>query len=72
MLKMRANAYRKGKHLLPNIPNVAQQLEGHTCITEHPGFHSNYLDRYVLQTSYYEYVEADGPIDVHVAQNEYV
>jgi uncharacterized protein YfeS len=39
-------------------------LNGKTldCITEHPGFQSNCLDIYVLEASYYEFIQRDGPL----------
>jgi len=33
------------------------------CITEHEGFQVNCLNPYVLETSYYEYLQENGPPD---------
>ena len=41
-----------------------------SCITEHPGFQSNCLDVWVLETAYYAYRQQHGP-DNHTA-HEYV
>jgi len=46
--------------------------EGVACITEHPGFKSNCLDKYVLLTTRYEYIQADGPIGDDIHPNEYI
>ncbi|XP_076112427.1 P2X purinoceptor 7-like [Mytilus galloprovincialis] len=34
-----------------------------TCITHHEGFVANCLNIYVLETSYYEYLQENGPFD---------
>ena len=36
---------------------------GVTCITQHEGFIGNCLNRHVLETPIYEFVEQDGPTD---------
>ncbi|XP_071148081.1 P2X purinoceptor 7-like [Mytilus edulis] len=33
------------------------------CITEHEGFQVNCLNQYVLETTYYEYVQDNGPLE---------
>ena len=33
------------------------------CITLHEGFQANCLNQYVLETSYYEYVQENGPLE---------
>jgi len=33
------------------------------CITEHEGFIANCLNRYVLETSFYEFRQENGPLD---------
>lgn len=33
------------------------------CITEHEGFIVNCTNRYVLKTSYYEFIEDNGPLE---------
>ncbi|VDI42281.1 Hypothetical predicted protein [Mytilus galloprovincialis] len=33
------------------------------CITEHEGFQVNFLNQYVLETTYYEYVQDNGPLE---------
>ena len=35
---------------------------GLKCITQHEGFIVNCLNRYVLETSYYEYIQDHGPL----------
>ncbi|XP_062585805.1 uncharacterized protein LOC134247462 [Saccostrea cucullata] len=40
---------------------------GGTCITEHEGF-ANCLNRWVLETSFYEYLQENGPLE----ENEFV
>ena len=44
--------------------------DGHTCITEHPGFASNCLDIYVLEHSVYEFLQEEGPIGDDELVNE--
>lgn len=34
----------------------------YNCITEHRGFTSNCLDEYVLEASFYEYCQSEGPL----------
>ncbi|XP_064646814.1 uncharacterized protein LOC135499789 [Lineus longissimus] len=36
--------------------------DGVACITLHPGFASNCLDRYVLESAMYEFIQDQGPI----------
>ena len=40
------------------------------CITEHEGFVVNCLNRYVMETSYYQYIEENGPDDENQAIHE--
>ena len=43
--------------------NISSRLQGtmFKCITEHPGFLSNCLDIYVLEASFYEFCQQEGP-----------
>ena len=47
----------------------SQQL---TCITDHPGFEGNCLNRWVLETSYYEFIQDEGPLDADQLIHELV
>ena len=46
-----------------NIVDGKIESEGLTCITEHEGFIVNCLNRYVLETSYYDYRLQNGPLE---------
>ncbi len=37
-----------------------------SCITQHPGFHGNCINPYVVETSFYEFLENYG----HVGDDE--
>lgn len=44
-----------------NIVDSKIEEDDLTCITHHEGFIANCLNRHVLETSYYEYREENGP-----------
>ncbi|XP_062585136.1 uncharacterized protein LOC134246797 [Saccostrea cucullata] len=52
-----------------DLPSDMHWIEegGGTCITEHEGF-ANCLNRWVLETSFYEYLQENGPLE----ENEFV
>ncbi len=50
---------------------VLKVMEGRQCMTDHPGFASNCLDRWVLLASMHEYIQHDGPIGDEVPLNKY-
>lgn len=51
-----------------NIVDGKIEEEDLTCITDHEGFIVNCLNRHVLETSYYEYVQENGPLE----ENEHI
>ncbi|XP_045179120.1 uncharacterized protein LOC123538801 [Mercenaria mercenaria] len=44
------------------FPDLAEKLDGFTCITQHPGFVGNCLNRDVVEVSFYEFLQRNGPI----------
>ncbi|KAK3099671.1 hypothetical protein FSP39_007817 [Pinctada imbricata] len=46
-----------------NIVDGKIEEAGITCITEHESFQVNCLNHHVLELSYYEYVEYNGPLE---------
>ena len=42
------------------------------CITEHEGFMANCLNRWVLETSFYEYIQENGPLEENELVHKYV
>ncbi|XP_062580770.1 uncharacterized protein LOC134242685 [Saccostrea cucullata] len=51
-----------------NIVDAKIEEESLQCITQHEGFIANCLNRYVLETSFYEYIQESGPLE----ENEHV
>ena len=47
------------------INNLVEELDL-SCVTEHPGYTGNCLNRYVIETSFYEYLDHYG----HVGDDE--
>lgn len=46
-----------------NIVDGKLEEDGLQCITDHEGFIVNCLNRHVLETSYYEYLQENGPLE---------
>ncbi|KAL3868176.1 hypothetical protein ACJMK2_041009 [Sinanodonta woodiana] len=46
-----------------NIVDGKIEENGLQCITDHEGFVVNCLNRHVLETSYYEYLQENGPLE---------
>ncbi|XP_053409100.1 P2X purinoceptor 7-like [Mercenaria mercenaria] len=44
------------------FPDLAEKLDGFTCITQHPGFVGNCLNRDVVEVSFFEFLQRNGPI----------
>lgn len=42
------------------------------CITNHEGFIANCLNRWVLETSFYEYLQENGPLEENERVHKYV
>jgi len=55
-----------------NIVDAKVEEEEINCITEHEGFIVNCLNRYVLETSYYEHKQENGPLQDGELIHEYV
>jgi hypothetical protein len=53
---------------------IGPRLEevGVSCITEHEGFVANCLNRWVLEASYYEYKQDNGPLEEGELIHKYV
>ena len=49
---------------------MEEHNEDVSCITEHPGFIYNCLQKYVLMATRYEFIHADGPIGDDIHPNE--
>ncbi|XP_061635875.1 uncharacterized protein LOC133481026 [Phyllopteryx taeniolatus] len=46
-----------------DLSAVAERLTvGMSCLIEHEGFEANCLNQYVLETSFWEYIQTNGPI----------
>lgn len=66
MWKLCPNANCKGKQMLylgTLIVDGKIEEQGLECITQHEGFIVNCLNHYVLQTSYYEYIQNNGRLE---------
>ena len=48
-----------------NIVDGKIEEAGISCITHHEGFHPNFLNIHVLEISYYEYLQDNGPLQDH-------
>lgn len=48
-----------------NIVDGKIEEAGIQCITHHEGFEPNCLNIHVLETSFYEYLENNGPLEEH-------
>ena len=55
-----------------NIVDGKIEENGLQCITDHEGFVVNCLNRHVLETSYYEYLQENGPLEENELIQEYV
>ena len=55
-----------------NIVDGKIEQESLQCITDHEGFIVNCLNRHVLETSYYEYIQDNGRLDASEPIHEYV
>ncbi len=42
--------------------DLTEKLDDFTCITQHAGFIGNCLNRDVVEVSFYEFLQLDGPI----------
>ncbi|XP_072178036.1 uncharacterized protein [Diadema setosum] len=58
------DAVSEGVHMLQRIPVLVRKMSDYTdgeedlnCITEHPGFQPVCLDKWVLETAYFQYVQ---------------
>ncbi|XP_062586755.1 P2X purinoceptor 7-like [Saccostrea cucullata] len=51
-----------------NIVDGKIEDQSLTCITDHEGFIVNCLNKYVLETSYYEYIQENGQLE----ENEHI
>ena len=55
-----------------NIVDGKIETEGIDCITEHEGFQVNCLNTHVLETSYYDHIIQNGPLQEGEMVHEYV
>ena len=53
------------------IYNLAHDL-GLNCITEHPGYEGNCLNEYVVETSFYEFLQGYGHVGDEEPVHRYV
>ncbi|XP_072182418.1 uncharacterized protein [Diadema setosum] len=72
------NAVSEGVHMLQRIPVLVRKMNDYTdgeedlnCITEHPGYQPVCLDKWVLETAYFQYVQQyEGHHRKDVTENE--
>jgi hypothetical protein len=53
-------------------PDLVEKLDGFSCITQHPGFIGNCLNRDVVEVSFFEFLQDNGPIGDEEPVHEYV
>jgi hypothetical protein len=51
---------------------LSEKLDGFCCITQHPGFVGNCLNRDVIEVSFYEFLQQNGPVGDEEPIHEYV
>ncbi|KAK3107343.1 hypothetical protein FSP39_019788, partial [Pinctada imbricata] len=55
-----------------NIVDGKIEEAGISCITEHESFQVNCLNHHVLELSYYEYIEYNGPLEPDQMIHKYI